>query len=171
MAFELLERVSSYITPDFEKEISGQLKEPKEGVRKATSAIVPLLLKAFAERAAQDGGQSLLDEGRQVSANAMSTNIGPLFGNESVMGVASPEFVAGLFGGNWDTLSQRVATLSGIGTESVKTLFGILASPALTVLGKQTEEKGMEGPGLQDLLAKQQPAFENALPKELNDRS
>jgi outer membrane protein OmpA-like peptidoglycan-associated protein len=169
MAFNLLETVRGYITPDLIEKASSHLGESSSGITKATTAAVPALLAMFTTRAEKGDAHGLLQDAQDAANSNVLTNPQSLF-SAGTVGLLSGgiEKLMGMFGGNVSSIISAIANFAGIKSGSVQGLLGMLAPLGLGALGKHVKENNLTAQGLTSFLSGQKASILSALPAGLS---
>ncbi|HUC80779.1 MAG TPA: OmpA family protein [Flavisolibacter sp.] len=169
MAFNLLDSVRSYLTPDLIDKASRHFGESSSGMGKAISAAIPALLGLFINRAERGDAQGLLDDARDAAnSNAFQQPQNLFSGGMGSVLSDGIHWLQNRFGSAGTDVSSAISSFSGIKSESARGLFGMLAPVGLGVLGRHAQESNLSAQGLSSYLADQKPAIMNALPSGLN---
>ncbi|RYF87200.1 MAG: DUF937 domain-containing protein [Chitinophagaceae bacterium] len=169
MAFNLLETVRGYLTPDLIEKASSHFGEPSSGIGKAASAAVPALLGMFVNRAERGDAQGLLQDAREAANSNVLSNPQSLFtgGIGSVLS-GGLEKLTGLFGSNASGIVSAISSFAGIKSGSVQGLLGMLAPLGLGALGRHAKENNLSAQGLSSYLTSQKTSIMSALPAGLS---
>ena len=169
MAFNLLETVRGYLTPDLIEKASSHLGESSSGISKAASAAVPALLGMFVNRAERGDAQGLLQDAREAANSNVLSNPQSLFtgGIGSVLS-GGLEKLTGLFGSNATGIMSAISNFAGIKSGSVQGLLGMLAPLGLGALGRHAQENNLSAQGLSSYLSSQKTSIMSALPAGLS---
>ncbi|RYZ41972.1 MAG: DUF937 domain-containing protein [Sphingobacteriales bacterium] len=165
MAFNLLETVRGYLTPDLIDKASSHLGESSSGISKAASAAIPTLLAMFANRAEKGDADNLLQDAREAANSNVLSNPQGLFSG-GIGSILSGGFdkLMGMFGGNASGIISAIASFAGIKTGSVQGLLGMLAPLGLGAIGKHAKENNLSAQGLTSFLSSQKASILGALP-------
>ncbi|MBB1284841.1 OmpA family protein [Flavisolibacter sp. BT320] len=169
MAFNLLDSVRSYLTPDLIDKASSHLGENNNNISRALSAAVPALLGLFINRSERGDSQGLLADAREAAEgnafrhpqNLFSGGMGPVVSN----GI---NWLRNTFGDAGNNVVSAISDYAGIKSDSARGLFGMLAPVGLGVLGRHAQEANLSPQGLNAYLADQKPSVMNALPTGMN---
>lgn len=169
MAFNLLDSVRSFLTPDLIDKASSHLGENTSGISKALSAAVPALLGLFINRSERGDAQGLLDDARDAANSTAFRQPQNLFsgGMGSVLS-DGVHWLQNRFGESGSNVISTISNFAGIKSDSARGLFGMLAPIGLGVLGRHAQESNLSAQGLSSYLADQKPSIMNALPSGLN---
>jgi len=172
MSTNLVSLALNYLTPDMIARIASALGLDKALAGKAVTAMVPALLKSFANVAATpDGARKLAGAISQQSPGILETLASSIGGAGqqglvnsgvnalgSLLGTSAVPAVAGALG-----------NYVGIGQKESTSLIGMLAPAVMGVLGKEQKSQGLDAAGLSNLLAAQKGNINAALPSGFAD--
>jgi outer membrane protein OmpA-like peptidoglycan-associated protein len=169
MAFNLLDSVRSYLTPDLIDKASSHLGENNAGISRAFSAAIPALLGLFINRSERGDAQGLLLDARDAAESNAFRHPQNLFsgGMESVVSNGI-HWLQTTFGDAGNNVVSAISDYAGIKSNSARSLFGMLVPVGLGVLGRHAQETNLSAQGLNAYLADQKPSIMNALPAGMN---
>lgn len=169
MAFNLLETVRGYLTPDLLEKASNHLGESSSGISKAASAAVPALLAMFVNRAERGDAQGLLQDAHEAANSNVLTNPQGLFtGGISSFLSGGLDRLTGMFGSNASSIVSTISNFAGIKSSAVQGLLGILAPLGLGALGRHAQDNNLNPQGLSSYLSTQKASIMSALPAGLS---
>jgi outer membrane protein OmpA-like peptidoglycan-associated protein len=165
----LLENITSYLTPDLLNKASAFVGETPASTSKAMTAIIPMLLNKFAGLASTPTGANQLTDMLKVggSDGSILNNLSGLFsGAGSTAGVLSQarEILGTILGNNASPLSSAVSNFSSITSNSANSLMALAVPLILGVFGKLKSTQSLTPNGLANLLLGQQASFASAVP-------
>ncbi|APD08078.1 phosphoglucomutase (alpha-D-glucose-1,6-bisphosphate-dependent) [Flavobacteriaceae bacterium UJ101] len=169
MAFNLLETVQGYLTDELVNQAGSFLGESNEGVTKALSGIVPLVIGKFTEEAStESGAQQLLDIAKSDEATGILGNLGNFFGddNKDLMSKGG-ELVSGLFGDQANGMVEQIASFAGIKGDSVSSLLSMAAPTVLGAIGKGANDNNIDAAGLVNMIDSQSSGLLGFIPESL----
>src|SRR5689334_19476323 len=166
MAFNLLDTVRGYLTPDLVEKASSHLGESSSGISKAASAAIPALLAMFVNRAEKGDAQGLLQDANEAANSNVLSNPMGLFSGGGVGSFLSGglDRLMGMFGGNSSSIISAISNFAGIKSGSVQSLLGMLAPLGLGALGRHAQENNLSPQGLTSYLSSQKSSIMSALP-------
>ena len=169
MSMNLLENITSYLTPDLLNKASAFVGETPASTSKAMTAIIPMLLNKFAGLASTPTGANQLTDMLKVggSDGSILNNLSGLFsGAGSTAGVLSQarEILGTILGNNASPLSSAVSNFSSITSNSANSLMALAVPLILGVFGKLKSTQSLTSNGLANLLLGQQASFASAVP-------
>ena len=172
MSMNLLENITSYLTPDLLNKASAFVGETPAGTSKAMTAIIPMLLNKFAGLASTPSGANQLTDMLRVggSDGSVLNNLSGLFsGAGSTAGVLSQarEILGTILGNSAGPLSSAVSTFSSITSNSAGSLMALAVPLILGVFGKLKSTQSLTSNGLANLLLGQQASFASAVPASI----
>lgn len=169
MAFNLLDSVRSYLTPDLIDKASNHFGENNNSITRALSAAVPALLGLFINRTERGDAQGLLHDARNAADSSAFRHPQNLFsgGMESIVS-GGVDWLRDTFGGAGNNVVSAISDFAGIKSDSARGLLGMLAPVGLGVLGRHAQETNLSAQGLSAYMADQKPSIMNALPTGMN---
>ncbi len=139
MPVNLMDAVSSLVTPDLVQKAAGASGESPEGVRSALLGAVPTLFAGLAHGASTPSG-----------ASQLFGLIGRVAAKPKEVGGAS--LVTNIFGAHAEGVTDALAGASGIHRSSASGILALVAPVALAALGREVTSRGLSAGGLTDLL-------------------
>lgn len=169
MSMNLLDSVTSLLTPDMVGKAASFLGESESGVTKALGGIAPAVLQGIISNAGTDGGSGIMNMAKQAAGSGILDNLGGLFGGSggSMMSMGT-SLLSGLFGSKTNGLASLISSFAGIKSSSSNSLLSALAPMALGLVGKHVMSNGLSGQGLVSWLTGQKDAVAKAVPSGLN---
>jgi len=169
MSMNLLENVTSYLTPDLLNKAGAFVGETPTNTSKAMGVIVPTLLSKFASLASTPTGANQLADMLHVGGTdgSILNNLSGLFsgGPGTVSALSQGKGILGtLLGGSTGSLFSAISNFSGINSNSASSLMALAAPLILGVLGKMKSTQSLTSSGLANLLAGQRASFASAVP-------
>ncbi|MGL6269355.1 MAG: DUF937 domain-containing protein [Chitinophagaceae bacterium] len=165
----LLDSVTSLLTPDMVGKAASFLGESESGVTKALGGIAPAVLQGIISNAGTDGGAGIMNMAKQAAGSGILDNLGGLFGGSggSMLSMGT-SLLSGLFGNKTSGLSSLISSFAGIKSSSTNSLLSALAPMALGLVGKHIMGNALSGQGLLSWLGGQKDAVAKAVPSGLN---
>lgn len=165
MAFNLLEAVRNYVSPDLINKASNQFGESQTDISKGISALIPTMLAGFISRAEKGDGDGLLRDAHEAADSNVLNNPSEL----PETGVGSFlsggwDRLRGMFGGQSDNVISSITNFAGIKNTTAQGLLGLLAPLGLGVLGRHARENNLSAGGLTSFLSSQKSSVMSALP-------
>jgi outer membrane protein OmpA-like peptidoglycan-associated protein len=169
MSMNLLDSVTSLLTPDLVGKAASFLGENESSVTKALSGIAPSVLQGIISKVGSDGGAGVLDMAKQAAGSGILDNLSGLFGSSgsSMMSLGS-SLLSGLFGTKSSGLASLISNFAGIKSSSSTSLLSALAPMALGLIGKHVASNGLSGINFLSWLTGQKDAVSKAVPAGLN---
>lgn len=165
----LLDSVTSLLTPDMVGKAASFLGESESGVTKALGGIAPAVLQGIISNAGTDGGAGIMNMAKQAAGSGILDNLGGLFsGSGSSMMSMGTSLLSGLFGSKSSMLGNLISSFAGIKSSSSNSLLSALAPMALGLVGKHIMGNALSGQGLLSWLTGQKDAVAKAVPSGLN---
>ena len=172
MSENLIEHITSFLTPDVINKAGTYLRESPASTSKAMSSIIPTMLASISNMAGSPGGAThlagLLSSGGHDGS--ILNNVGNLFGGGSATSSAIQQgqgLLSTLFGNKVDATASTVSGFSGMGKSSATSLMALAAPLVMGVLGKLRSTEGLNPDGMANLLSGQKSAFLAAVPAGL----
>lgn len=169
MAFNILDAVRGFLTPDILSKASSYMGESETAVSKALNGLIPASLLGITQKAEAGGAQSVLDAAKKANTTGILNSLTSAF---SSGGGGIPDFAPGLLssvlGDKVGGIANAIAQFAGIKGSSAASLVGSIVPLILALLGKQADTSNLGASGLLSLLSGQKSAFMNALPPGLN---
>lgn len=169
MAFNILDAVKGYFTPDLIDNAASYLGESNSTIDKAVNAVVPAALAGIIGRAESGGASSILDLAGKALNSGIVDNLSQNFrtGGGGIPDVA-PSLLGSIFGDKVGSIGNAIASFAGIKGSSAASLLGSIAPLALGLLGRHASQNGWNASGLLSFLSGQKSSIMAALPAGLN---
>ena len=171
MATNLVDSVTSYLTPDVMQKISSLVGENPSTTQRAMEGIVPALLSKMADMSSSSDGANQLSNMINQSPNGrlLGNLSGELSGGSATQKIMNSgrDILSGLFGGGLNTGVESIARFLGLRNSSVTSLLSIAAPLILGVLGKERSSQGLSVGGLANLLTGQKSLLAGLVPAGL----
>jgi outer membrane protein OmpA-like peptidoglycan-associated protein len=165
----LLDSVAGLLSPQLVSQVADRLGEPATNVSRGLQTSVTALLAALAARA-DDGGlmRNVSDMASRFSSDPSAISPATLL-DPSTTAPDSPASTAGLLssvlgGGAVDTVGDAIARFAGLRDDSARSLLGMAMPLALSVLGRQARDEGLDESGVAGVLRTQRGTLLAALP-------
>jgi outer membrane protein OmpA-like peptidoglycan-associated protein len=169
MSMNLLDSVTSLLTPDMVGKAASFLGESESGVTKALGGIAPAVLQGIISNAGTDGGAGIMNMAKQAAGSGILDNMGGLFsGSGSSMMSMGTSLLSGLFGNKSSMLGNLISSFAGVKSSSSNSLLSAIAPIALSLIGKHIVSNSLSGHGLLSWLTGQKDAVAKAVPAGLN---
>ena len=169
MSENLLESLSSYVTPDLISKASSMFGEPEKGVSQGMTTGIASLLGGLTSKAdssdVMDGIMSMVNQ-KGFDADSVLSDLPSLLsgkGNKSVMD-SGGNMLQMLFGNNQSGIFDALANSAGIKSSSAKAIMGMAAPMALGYIKKS----GLDASGLVNSLLSQKSDITSMLPKGMS---
>ncbi len=168
MAFNILDAIKGFITPDLIGKAASYLGESDASVSKAISGVVPATLAGIVQKAESGGASGLLDLAGKAFNSGILDNLGSTFSHAGGgIPELGPGLLSGIFGDKVGHIANSLSQWSGIKGSSAASLLGSIAPLALGLLGKNAASSGLSASGLMSLLSSQKSNILAALPAGL----
>src|SRR5262245_7326306 len=168
----LLEILEKIFGGNFAALASRFLGEPESNTKSAITSLRPALLGAIVQKDSTPGGPGALMNTLNSSQvdTKLPGKIGELFatggGNQLVN--AGSGILSSLLGGNVNSLTGALSSMSGISGKSATSLIAMAAPLIMGVLKKVVGEQGLNANGLMSLLGNQTRTVQNAIDPRLS---
>ena len=176
MAINLIENVSSYITPDIINKASAFLHESPSSTSMAMSGIVPTLLGGITNMASSPGGATQLAGllGSAGQHEGLLSGLSSYFtGGSSTTGLIhqGEGLLSTLFGGRLDSITSAISSFSGIGGGSAASLMAMAAPVVMGAIARLRSSQNLNPTQLASLLSSQKSTVAAAMPTGLRGLS
>ncbi|GAB3570340.1 hypothetical protein GCM10027578_26480 [Spirosoma luteolum] len=171
MALNLLTFLSDQFTPGVIDQLSAQLGEQPDQLRKAAQGAIPVLLGGLAKRTQSSGGAAqlvnFLEKGNYANMPYDISQVSDTKQETAEAVATGRSFLSEVLGTNTSRAGQLLGEYSGVQAGSAETVLALAATVLMGALGRQEQEKGLSALNLSTLLAGQASAFTKALPTGL----
>lgn len=169
MSINLLDSITSQITPDLISKASAFLGETPVNTSKALTGIVPALLDRFSSFASAPGGvEDLTDMIKSATGEGrILNNVSSLFsgGHSTTSAITQgKEILGNLLGNKTSSMAAAVSSFSGISSGSAGSLMALAVPMILAAFAKLRTTQSLTAGGLASLLSSQRAGFASALP-------
>lgn len=172
MATNLIETVSSYITPDIINKASAFLHESPSNTSMAMSGIVPTLLGSVTNMASSPGGATQLAGllGSAGQYEGLLSGLSNYFtGGSSTTGLIhqGEAMLDTLFGGRLGSITSAISSFSGVGGGSAASLMAMAAPLIMGAISRLRSTQNLSPTQLASLLSSQKSTVATAMPAGL----
>ena len=172
MAFNIMDMITSQITPDNVGMHSKFLGEDSSLVTKGISAAAPLLLGSLLGSTSKPGGASAFNQALDKADPGLLGNLAGALGGSggSTLASGGTSMLTSLLGGG--TLASLIKAISGFGglsSNSSKSLLGVAAPMLMSMLSKKKQDDKLDNSGLLSMLNGQKSNITNALTPEMKN--
>jgi hypothetical protein len=165
MATNLVSEIVEVLSPTIASRIASALGLNPTSVQKAIVATVPALLAALISYVSKPQGANKLYEVVKKQEPGMLSSLASCESGQKALIDQGASVLTSLLGGKTlSALAGAVGQYVGIGEGGAKNLLGLLGPVVLGVLGREQRDKGLDAPGLANLLASQKSNVSAALP-------
>ena len=167
MSVNLVSLALRYLTPDMIAQIASALGVDKSLIGKAVTAMVPGLLRSFANIAATPDGARKLAGAISQQKPGLLDNLASTIGGAGQQDLVSSGLntLNSLLGGSAvPAVAGALGKFAGIGQGPSTSLIGMLAPAVMGVIGREQKSQGLDATGLAKLLASQKGNIDAALP-------
>jgi outer membrane protein OmpA-like peptidoglycan-associated protein len=169
MAFNILDAVKGFITPDIIARAASYLRESDSSVSRAVSGLVPAALAGITQRAESGGADTVFQLAQAARNSGILDQMGNVFSSTGGgIPESAPQWLNGIFGDKVGAIANSIAQFAGIKGSSAASLLGSIVPMALGLLGRHAADTGMSASGLASFLSSQKSSFLNAIPGGLN---
>ena len=169
MAFNILDAVKGFLTPDILSRAASFMGEPETSVSKALNGLIPASLLGITQKAESGGAQAILDAANKANNTGILNSLASAY---SAGGGGIPDFAPGLLssvlGDKVGGIANAIAQFAGVKGSSAATLVGSVVPLILGLIGKHASGNNLNASDLSGMLSRQKSAFMNALPPGLN---
>jgi hypothetical protein len=171
MATNLLESIQQQLTPEMIEHVGSFLGETPAHTHKAVDGAIPTVLVGLVHFSSSEAGPTpLLNLLNQANYGRLLNNLSGLFedGNTAQnLRTAGQEILRTLFAGKLNTVSELIATTSGVTHTSASSLLSIAAPVVVGVLGRVRAMQGLNATRLATLLMEQKEGIVKLAPDGL----
>lgn len=164
----LLDDLKAYITPELIGSAAQMLGESENGISKALGSLPPAILAGLLEKSSDTSAMSAIFNTISNFDDGVLHNLGNLLGGGN-LAHNDPKDISGqllgsLFGSKVPSITNAVASFSGIKQSSTSALLGIAGPMVLGYLSKKISTEGLNLSGLTHLLSAERNNILNLLP-------
>jgi hypothetical protein len=167
MSANLISSISQVLNSDIVTRIASSLGLDKSQIDKALQAGIPGLLAAIMSAVSKPGGATALNGAVAQQHPDFLSNLAKVVGGptqDRVIDGGADTLNLLLGGSTASALTNAVGRYVGVGANASKSLMGLLAPVAMSVLGKEQRASGLDASGLANLLLAQKGNIARALP-------
>lgn len=168
----LVDSVKSYLSPEVVRGASSFLGESEPATSHAMHSAVPGLLSGMLNMSStSSGANSLVGMIRDGGFGSLLGNPASLFagGGQTSKMLSTGQSLAGrILGTKASSVTNAIASSSGVKPSSAGTLMSLLAPLTLGVLGKTVGSQGLNAGGISNLLSGQKKEIADATPLEVS---
>ena len=167
MAINLVTSIMQSLTPDMIAKIASLLGLDRSIAEKAIGAGIPAILASFANIASSpEGARQLSNSLAHQSPRALDQFSHAISGsNPASLAESGTGLLSQLIGtGGLNALSAALGSFAGIGTNTGKSLLGVLGPVVAGAVGQQQRDLGLDANGLASLLTSQKDQIAAAMP-------
>jgi len=169
MTTNLVSLVMEFLTPDLIGRIAAAIEVDRNEAQFAIRSAVPALLAAFNDTATQPGGaQKLADAAGQQTSTLRNFVRVHASGAQSSLFEEGSRMLLSLVGArNQNTLTEAIATFTGLEEGATGSLLGLLAPIVMGTIAKHQGTRSLDANGIANLFASQKGNIADALPSGL----
>lgn len=166
MAMNLVTTIMQSLTPDMIAKIASLLGIDRSIAEKAIGAGIPAILASFTNLASSpDGARQLSSTLAQQPAGGLDAIRAAIGSGQRNVADSGTSLLSGLIGNSGlTTLAAALGSFAGTGTNTGKSLLGMLGPVVAGVLGQQQRAGGLDASGLASLLSSQKDQIAGAMP-------
>jgi OOP family OmpA-OmpF porin len=170
MSFNLLDVVKSHLTPDLISKLSNSLGENNNGISKAISAILPLILGGLTTKAAanEQSANDVFNLASEANNTGALSNISGLLGNSGDLLTKATGWLQSIFGDKANSIIETVAAFAGIKSSSASSILNVATPVTLGALGNHIQSNGLNSSDFANLLQSQKSNILSALPGNIS---
>ncbi|RYY40188.1 MAG: DUF937 domain-containing protein [Chitinophagaceae bacterium] len=169
MSFNLVETVKALFNHEVVSHAAPSLGESENGIQKALSAIVPVILGGIVSKASGRDDGSVFDMARTASGGGLSNIIrGLATGDFQSIISRGMDLVHGIFGSHAVSVNKSVAAFSGVKESSANSLMALVAPVVLGKLGEHAAQNNLNASSFGSFLESQKSDIMNAMPAGLS---
>jgi hypothetical protein len=158
------------IPHDLITKAAGSAGESEQGISKALTASISVVLMGLLGKNASGGSTALLTLVKDAAGNDAWSSLNSLLGNKGTGGLGSTVigWLRSLFGDKLGKITEAVAGFAGIKTSSAGTVLNMAAPATLGSLGKYVKDNNLTAAGLSSFLQSQQSMILGSVPGGMN---
>jgi hypothetical protein len=162
----LVTTIMQSLTPDMIGRIASLLGIDRNIAEKAIGAGIPAILASFGNLASSpDGARQLSNTLAQQPAGALDAVRAAIGSSQRNVADSGTSLLSGLIGNSGLTaLAAALGSFAGTGTNTGKSLLGMLGPLVAGTLGQQQRNNGLDAGGLASLLTSQKDQIAGAMP-------
>jgi hypothetical protein len=170
MSFNILDAAKSYLTPGLIANSSSFLGENDSAIRKALSAIIPIVLSGFVTKANSGPAEAndILNIVKNIYDEDVTGGIETLISQRVRLHNKGLRLVQFLFDDILGKLNNSITSFASVKDSSATSLFGLSGLLIGSLLGKFVTDLNMSSPGLSSFLHGQKVNIMSMLPAELS---
>ncbi|MET0463884.1 MAG: DUF937 domain-containing protein, partial [Chitinophagaceae bacterium] len=170
MPFNLIDAAKNMIPPDLIKKAAVSTGETEEGIAKAFSGAIPVILMGLLGKNTQGSSPALLTMVKDAAGSNAWSNINSLLGDAGAGGFGSTVtgWLRSLFGDSLGKITNALAGFAGVKPSSGSTVLSMAAPAALGSLGRYVQENNLTAAGLSSFLLSQQSVILGSVPGGLD---
>lgn len=170
MSFNLLDVVKSHLTPDLIAKLSNSLGENENGIKKAISAVLPLILGSLSTKASASEGSAaeVFNLATEANNSGVLNNVQNLLGNSGDLLAKAGTWLQSIFGDKANSIIETIASFAGIKSSSASAVLNVATPATLGAVGEHIRVNGLNSEDLSGLLQSQKSNILAAIPGNLS---
>lgn len=174
MSFNLIDSAKQLFTSEMVSKISNYTSESENGIIKALSGVLPLILSGFTDKVSNhEGAGFIARSANEADESGILNNPGSFFDNESGGGLLNKGagLVHNLFANKTEGITGLLSNFAGVKSTSISSLMSMAAPVLLAVIGKHAKSNNLDTGGITSFLNTQKGNIAAAIPSGLNLQS
>lgn len=170
MSFNLLDVVKSHLTPDLVTKLSNMLGENENGIKKAISAVLPLILGGLSTKASasEQSAAEVFNLSREANGSGVLNNVSDLLGNSGDLLAKANSWLQSIFGDKVNGIIETIAGFAGIKSSSASSILNVATPATLGALGNHIQTNALNSEEFAGLLASQKNNILAAIPGNIS---
>lgn len=153
---DVLQQVNASLTKEVRKNISTQTNLDQATVDSVIDTGLPVLLGMLGKNTSSKSGASELSSAlKNKHDGSLLSDLGRLFTGSSTKNVDGTKILGHIFGSNTSGVEKKIATQTGVDTETIVKVLSFVAPIVLAYLGKEKAQSNLDAKDLGDLLNQQ----------------
>jgi hypothetical protein len=153
MSNDLLSSILGAVGPQVMQQMAGKVGASPQQTQNAIGAALPLILGAMSKNASQASGADALHGA--LSRNHSGLDINSVLGSVMGGGGAGDKILGHVLGARQNAAASGVSQASGLDKGQAAQVMAMLAPVVMGVLGKQTQQQGLNPQALAGMLGQQ----------------
>ncbi|MGZ3788929.1 MAG: DUF937 domain-containing protein [Bacteriovorax sp.] len=149
----LIDISQNFFTPDIVQKISGAIGQSSEKTKAALQSAVPAFLSGMIDKGSTPEGASKLVD--MVNSHNYESNMLP---DESRLSEGN-DVVNNIFGSNLNNTVSKLGTSTGLSTNSVTKMLGLVAPVFMGAIGSKVKNENLNSSGLMNFFRQQKNAL------------
>lgn len=171
MAVNLVTFLKDQFTPLVIDQLSSELSESPENIRRTADAAIPAVLGGMARRVREGGASDVLDILKDGNYRNVPIEVSQVTTTEDEARAAAASgasLLDEIFGTDAEAVFDSVIRYGGVQRRSALTIMGLVGSELMGTLGRQYNDKSLSADNLGTLMAGQETSIREAMPAGLS---